>query len=240
MVKRTYHPGEGSPEMCFRHARILPAGCHVGIRVWVLLPAASIHPALLLESAPPQPPFCHFAVWATEVPSCSNQGTGCNSLVSGERVGRSFGGWGKDGSRQTAGQSVTVGIVWSVVSSEGLDASKEGRQKGDQVGRANEAPRCQRQKLAPSLFLAGLQLSLSPCPISAALGALLECQSVHPFPISFIFLLVPPLPAKTCRPSRALSCPTSSLPLPPCFHLCLFFLSLDTTSLQGLGLCPHP
>lgn len=56
LVKRTYHPGEGSPEVCFRHARILPAGCHAGIQVWVLLPKASIHPALLLESAPPHPP----------------------------------------------------------------------------------------------------------------------------------------------------------------------------------------
>lgn len=45
-------------------------------------------------------------------------------------MGRGFGGWGEDGTRggeKVAGKNVTAGIVWNVLSFEGLDASKEGR-----------------------------------------------------------------------------------------------------------------
>lgn len=155
-------------------------------------------------------------------------------------MGRSFGGRGKDGSRRTAGQSVTVGMVWSVVSSEGLDASKEGRQKGDQVGRANEAPRCQGRSWPHPCFWLGFS---SPCLHTPSLQLLEHPLSVSlsvPFPSPSPSFWSPPL----SPPRHADALEHCSAPrLLSFFHLafiCLSFLSLDTTSPQGLGLCPHP
>lgn len=112
-----------------------------------------------------------------------------------------------------------------MVSSEGLDASKEGRQKGDQVGRANEAPRCQGRSWPHPCFWLGFS---SPCLHAPSLQLLEHPLSVSlsvPFPSPSSSFWSPPLspprhadPLEHCPAPRLLS--LFHLAFTPVFSFC--------------------